>query len=106
MSPAIETLERQDSILDGNYTTRNDPITKCYRAAKKRGFHVFAVQNGGRCASDASAANTFDKYGNSLDCYIDGKGGPLANQVYYIIGKRIVFSYVQYVCHITCIPEQ
>ena len=106
MGPAIETLERQDSILDGNYTTRNDSITKCYRAAKKRGFHVFAVQNGGRCASDASAANTFDKYGNSLDCESDGKGGPLANQVYYIIGKRIDFSYAQYFCHITCILEQ
>lgn len=92
MSPAIETLEGQDSILDGNYTTRSHSITKCYRAAKKRGFHIFAVQDGGRCASNASAANTFDKYGNSSDCESDGKGGSLANQVYYITGKRMVFS--------------
>ena len=92
MSPAIETLEERDSILDGNYTTRNDSITKCFRAAKKRGFHIFAVQDGGRCASNASAANTFDKYGSSSVCKLDGKGGPNANEVYYIIGKRIVFS--------------
>lgn len=105
-SPAIETLEGQDSILDGNYTTRNDSIIKCCCAAKKRGFHMFAVRDGGWCASNASAANTFDKYGKSLDCESDGKGGPLANQVYYIIGKRVVFSYVQFLCHITCILEQ
>lgn len=73
--------------MDGNHTTRTDSITKCYRAAKKRGFHVFAVRDGGWCASNASAANTFDKYLESLDCGSDGKGGPWANQVYYIIGK-------------------
>ena len=101
MSPAIETLEGRDSILDGNHTTRNDSITKCCRAAKKRGFHIFAVQDGGRCASNASAVNTFDKYGNSSDCKSDGKGGPFANEVYYIIGKRIVFSYCQFFSHIT-----
>ena len=106
MSPAIETLEERDSILDGNYTTRNDSITKCFRAAKKRGFHIFAVQDGGRCASNASAANTFDKYGNSSDCESDGKGGQSANQVYYITGKRIDFSYAQFFCHNSCIPEQ
>ena len=92
MSPAIETLEGQDSILDGNHRTRKDSITKCCCAAKKRGFHIFAVQDGGRCASNASAANTFDKYGSSSACKLDGKGGPNANEVYYIIGKRIVFS--------------
>ena len=76
--------------------TRNDSITKCYRAAKKRGFHIFAVQEGGKCASSASAANTFDKYGESSNCESDVNGGPLANQVYYIIGKRTIFSYVQF----------
>ena len=92
LSPAIETLEGQDSILDGNHTTRKDSITKCCRAAKKRGLHIFAVQGGGRVASNASAINTFDKYGSSSTCKLDGKGGPFANEVYYIIGKRIVFS--------------
>ena len=87
---AIQILEGQDSILDGSYTARKDPIEKCYQAAKKRGFHVFAVQNGGWCAASSSAAKTFDKYGKSSACKSDGEGGPWANQVYYIKGKRTV----------------
>ena len=87
---AIQILEGQDSILDGSYTARKDPIEKCYQAAKKRGFHVFAVQNGGQCAASSSAAKTFDKYGKSSACKSDGEGGPWANQVYYIKGKRTV----------------
>ena len=87
---AIPTLEGQDSILDGSYTARKDPIEKCYQAAKKRGFHVFAVQDGGQCAASSSAAKTFDKYGKSSACKSDGEGGPWANQVYYIKGKRTV----------------
>jgi len=74
--------------LDGSYTARKDAIEKCYQAAKKRGFRVFAVQDGGWCAASSSAAKTFDKYGKSSNCSLDGEGGPGANQVYYIKGKR------------------
>ena len=88
-SRAIPSIEGQDSILDGNYQARQDSIEKCYRAAKKRGFHIFAVQNGGWCASSASAGKTFNKYGKSSACKSDGKGGPWANQVYYITGECI-----------------
>ena len=83
---AIPTLEGQDLILDGNYQTRQNAIKKCYYAAKKRGFKVFAVQNGGWCASSLLAAKTFNKYGRSSACRQDGEGGPWANQVYYIKG--------------------
>jgi len=76
--------------LDGSYSARKHAIEKCYQAAKKRGFHIFAVQNGGWCAASSSVAETFDKYGNSSACKSDGKGGPLANQVYYVKGKRTV----------------
>ena len=85
-SRAIPTLENKESILDGNYWTRQNPIEKCYEAAKKRGFKVFAVQNGGWCASGFSAIKTFNKYGRSSACKQDGEGGPWANQVYYIKG--------------------
>ena len=87
---AIPTLEGKDSILDGSYRMRENPIEKCYEAAKARGFLVFAVQHGGWCASSLLAAQTFDKYGNSSDCKSDGKGGPWANQVYLIKSKLIM----------------
>ena len=87
-SRAISTLEGIDSILDGSYPYRADAINKCYQAAKERGFHMFAVQAGGWCASSASAAQTFDKYGKSSACGVDGKGGGWSNQVYIIKGKR------------------
>ena len=48
---------------------------------------MFAVQNGGWCASSAGAPSTYDKYGVSGDCRADGEGGPWANQVYVIKGK-------------------
>ena len=83
-SGAIPTLEGKDYILDDRYWERQQSIEKCYQAAKKRGFHVFAVQDGGWCASSALAAKTFNKYGKSSACKSDGEGGPRANQVSYI----------------------
>ena len=88
-------MEGQDSNLDGSYSSRHDAIEKCYQAAKKRGFQLFAVQNGGWCASSASAFKTFNKYGKSSACKSDGKGGPWANQVYYITGKETVATPLQ-----------
>jgi len=84
---AISTLEGIDSILDGSYSSRADAINKCYKAAKERGFHMFSLQNGGWCASSASAVQTFDKYGKSSTCKVDGKGGWWSGQVYIIKGK-------------------
>jgi len=81
---AIPTLEGTDAILDGHYQARIQAIEKCYEAANKRGFEVFAVQDGGWCASSATAVTTFDKYGVSSACGVDGEGGPWANQVYFI----------------------
>ena len=54
---------------------------------------MFAVQDGGSCFSSAGAPNTYNKYGVSGSCKIDGEGGAWANQVYVIKGK----------CPITCI---
>ena len=75
-----------DPILDGHYKERKNALEKCFKAALKRGFQVFALQNGGWCASSATASETYDTYGRSDACKADGEGGPWANQVYVIIG--------------------
>ena len=85
---AIPTLEGKDRILDGSYQARIDAIHKCYEAAKSRGFNVFSVQDGGWCASSATAEKTFDKHGKSSACGFDGEGGPASNQVYFIRGEK------------------
>ena len=84
---AIPTLEGADAILDGSYPSRKDPIAKCAVAAMRKGYNMFAVQNGGWCAASATAPQTFDKYGKSVACKADGEGGGWANQVYVIKGK-------------------
>ena len=86
-SRAIKTLEGTDPILDGWYGSRENAIEKCAVAAMKKGYNMFAVQNGGHCRASATAAQTFDKYGKSTACKADGEGGPWANQVYVIKGK-------------------
>ena len=79
---AISELENQDPILDGDYQTRRDALRKCAEASSNRGFTVFALQDGGWCASSCDAKATYKKYGQSTNCQADGKGGAWANQVY------------------------
>ena len=81
---AIPTLEGSDARLDGIYYTRANALEKCVAAAEARGFTVFALQNGGWCASSASAGDTYQQYGASTGCPAGGKGGGWANQVYQI----------------------
>ncbi|CAH1257629.1 MUC5AC [Branchiostoma lanceolatum] len=84
---AIDTLEGTDHLLDQfNYHKRPNAIHRCYQVALSRGFTVFAVQNGGQCFSSKTAQDTYWKYGRSLSCGYDGKGGPWSNQVYQIVG--------------------
>ena len=79
---AIPSLEGKDDYLDGAYYYRKDPIAKCYLAAMRKGYHMFAVANGGLCLSSATAAITYKKHGESTACKNDGEGGKWANQVY------------------------
>ena len=83
---AIPPLEGKDQILDKYYLHRENPIAKCAVAAMKRGYKMFAVQDGGWCAASKTAQNTFDKYRESSACKSDGEGGPWANQVYLTKG--------------------
>ena len=106
-SPAIETLEGKDDILDGNYSTRNDSIDKCFRAAERQRFHIFAVQDGGRCQAGASAIKTFHKYNQpSQKCPSGGKGGKQINHVYYIKGKSVVNILYQVIHVTTAVPRK
>ncbi|XP_066273397.1 uncharacterized protein [Branchiostoma lanceolatum] len=84
---AIPTMEGSDARLDGSYPARQDAINKCRKLTKARGFNTFALQNGGWCASSATAAQTYRKYGPSTSCGTDGEGGPWGNQVYQITGS-------------------
>ena len=86
---AIQIIEGKDSILDGSYFSRTEPVAKCAVATMKAGYSMFAVQNGGRCAASATAPQSFDKYGISTACKTNGEGGRWANQVYLIKGETV-----------------
>ena len=81
---AIPALEGADAILGGSYPSRKNPIAKCAVAAMRKGYSMFAVQNGDWCAASATAPHTFDNYGKSAACKADGEGGPWANQIYFL----------------------
>ena len=61
----IPSLEGQDPLLDGNYTTRNYAIERCGLVAKKRGHKVFVVMSDGQCASGPNIDSNFLKSGYS-----------------------------------------
>jgi hypothetical protein len=85
---AIPSMENIDRVLEGNYYQRSGASVKCAEAAYKRGFDVFAIQNGGKCSSSSSAIQTYSKYGKTTVCGKDGRGGVLANEVYQITSKK------------------
>ena len=79
---SMMTVLEDPEVLDGNYKLRADAVGKCALAASKRGYNVFAAQDGGLCL----VGDSFNKYGISQDCKSDGKGGPEAINVYIIGG--------------------
>lgn len=111
---AISTLEGADPVLDGSYKSRQKAVEKCAVAARRKGFHLFAVQDGGWCVANATAEKTFNKYGKSNDCKNDGEGGGWANNVYMIRGwykcaclyrprERVQHKTVQYAFPTQCL---
>ncbi|XP_076821906.1 uncharacterized protein LOC143468517 [Clavelina lepadiformis] len=80
--PAIPNLDLDDDVI-------GDAKYRCYVTSLRRGFHVFALQNGGRCFASDRANETYFKYGPSDDCDEDGGGGVRANEVYE--AGRMVF---------------
>ena len=61
---AVPSLEGQDPVLDGDYTTRQDAVRKCALAAKKREHKVYVVMSNGQCSSGADTAKRFAKFGH------------------------------------------
>ena len=88
---AITPLEGRSRLLRGSYRRRRYAIEKCALASIRRGFRVFAIQNGGWCASTRTAHLTYRKYGRSNRCRY-GKGGPWANNVYVLRGLWMHFD--------------
>ena len=63
-------------------------IDLCYKAAKARDYHIFALQNGGWCAGMEGSIR-YQKYGKSSNCK-NGRGGLWANDVYQVGGKFLI----------------
>ena len=82
----MKSLENNDPILDGDYTTREISVLKCLNAARRKGNKMFALNNGGECLSSASAhLDVETTYEESDEC-VNGKGGVNAMDVYIIPG--------------------
>ena len=79
-------MEGTHTILVDNFLRRKNAVDKCAQVTKDRGWKVFAIQDGGWCASSANAHHTYNKYGTAENC-VAGKGGMFANDVYIIDGK-------------------
>ncbi|CAB4004130.1 Hypothetical predicted protein [Paramuricea clavata] len=66
-------------------------ICRCARKIKEKGYVTFAINNGGKCYSSASADTMYDMHGPSEECYHNAKtpcssstcsGGQNTNYVY------------------------
>ena len=79
----LEPIINPSFLYDEHYKRRSNPVQKCFKAALSQGYSVFAVQDGGQCFSSNSAQFTYKKNGSSNEC-VQGKGGPMANDVYEI----------------------
>ena len=83
---AIPSLEGRDDVLDGlgptSYRGREFPIEKCADAARRRGYVMFAIQDGGLCATSKEIQNTYDTYGEGDDCMVNGTGSAFSSTVY------------------------
>ena len=83
----IESLENNDPVLDGVYTTRKESDVKCLNAARRKGNKMFALKNRGECLSSAGGhLDITATYEESDECVHD-KGGVNAMNVYIIKGK-------------------
>ncbi|XP_078364951.1 uncharacterized protein LOC144649338 [Oculina patagonica] len=91
----MESLEGRDPLLDGNYKSRKNAVMKCILVGDGQGYAVVGIQDGGMCVGSATLRG-FNKYGISRDCKSDGKGGPLASQVFVLEGMSDFLSSVEY----------
>ena len=81
----FQNLEGQSSFLNGGYKARSNAIQKCFQAALEKDWELFALQDGGQCFGSSNPSLNYKKLGKAegRKC-VDGKGGPMVNQVYEI----------------------
>ena len=84
---AIPSLEGTDPILDGEYSTRENAIVKCFEVVAKRLFFVFAIRDGGECLSGDIAQHQYNRYPKSFTCPANGMGGKDIIHVYRPKGR-------------------
>ena len=54
--------------MDINYKIREDPLRKCAIAALDNGLQMFAIENGGQCFGDTTAATLYQRFGKADQC--------------------------------------
>ena len=64
----------------------------CYEDARKKGWSVFAIADGGQCRGAANAMHKYKDNGVSTQCRSDGRGGPGSSEVYFISGKQTKYQ--------------
>ena len=81
-------LEPVISVIEGPYTDREGlAISTCFRYARKGSYNIFALQEGGQCWVSYRDDNSYMRYGRSSSkCPDNGYGGPMANEVYEVVG--------------------
>ena len=83
----MESLENNDPVLDGEYSTRENSVLKCLNAARRKGKKMFALKNRGEClTSTGDHLDVKVAYEESAEC-VNDKGGVNAMSVYIIKGK-------------------
>ena len=84
----MPSLEGNSSHLDGDYKGRSYAVYKCYKAAREKGWSVFAVSDEGQCRSSANAADIYQENGMSSKCsYSFGLGYTGVSDVYFATGQ-------------------
>ena len=58
-------------------------VLGCYEKAKSLGYTIFALQDGGKCYTTATAQDTYWKHGRGTGC--SDVGGAWLNSVYEIV---------------------
>lgn len=85
----IPDMEGTHPALFGQPRAREHAINICSAVARRRGYNVFAITEGGRCLGSGDAYHLYNKHGPSRECipHENGsKGGKYAMAVYFITG--------------------
>ncbi|CAH3112291.1 unnamed protein product [Pocillopora meandrina] len=83
----------------GVWRLESNATQRCAQAAKRAGYLVFGVQDGGECWSGPLAQETYKKYGASTRC-VGGTGWAWAQDVYRIVNPPLIGNYDVKRCYV------